>query len=738
MSLPSHPFIKLNSPAISIKQEPLPSPPDPVLLPLAVVKPQPQQRLPSPQPQPQPQQQQEQGQPQFLKSIDDLASLSSAIHAFKCRFDDLTKHLDFVNQAIDSKFSEPQQIKGPQIETQSALKTTDTDGETETKGPDMASPSRSSRSEIEILCEMMSSKGLRKYIATHLSNVPKLREEVPKALKLAPEPAKLVLDCIGRFFLQGIRAYTKDSPMIPARQASILALELFLLMMGGLQGEGRVEVPAYLKAEAEKAAVSWRKRLHIEGGLAKASEADARGLLLFVACFGIPKVFRFEDLGNLLRLCNLRDISDALRGSPVLPHKMPDIIEAMAKNGMHVEAVDVASIFGLEDKYSLENILTLFLQESAKAFSRAKQEAPNSLEALRMANEKHLDALKSVVRYLEDGSSDVAKFLGSWKIEEKIIKMEEENLLLNRRIEEKRMAPKRKLDEMGSSSWVMSQEIQRSRFATVGSPLPNTSRVNGLHEQRTTTLAEGVRSYDGLMPNSYESAISGRVTSYPAALSIPHGPAVGSLPRNGVAQMVGISGVGSSSMMTNLGAISKISYSGAHGEVEVDKGEQTISTTLPYGGWRQHSVGQSASMRFSSLYGSSSTIEGFAGLPDSTVRTSADLYRFADSIRENESYMTSSHRSGTSDQVPPPMVGVRSVDHIGIFVASAIAQDGSQHGLEEPMTDGEVLEALFSMGPLKDPGVDELHATGLLLVILFVGFSVCSVGLRWGCSTDED
>ncbi|KAH1115030.1 hypothetical protein J1N35_008408 [Gossypium stocksii] len=647
MAKPSQPFLQLNS-LPSIKQESLPSPlslppPEPLLQPLAVLKTEPehQQQPPSSPPQ------QQHGKPHFLKSMDDLASLSSAIHAFQCRFDDLTKHLDFINQAIDSKLYEPQQQKGPEIETQSPPKATETDGETEKKGSDTASPPRSSRSEIQSLCGTMCSKGLRKYIATHLSNVPKLREEVPEALKLAPEPARLVLDCIGRFFLQGIKAYDKESPMIPARLASVLALEFFLLMMGGFHAEGKVKIAGNLKAEAENGAIAWRKRLINEGGLAKASEVDARGLLLFVAGFGIPKVFRIEDLGNLLRLCNLRAISDALKASPVLPDKMPDIIEVMAKNGMHVEAVDVASIFGLEDKCSLKKILTIFLQESAKSFKRAKQEAQNSPFALRMANERQLDALKSVVRYLEDCSSDVAKFLGSWQIEEKIIKLEEENAELHKRIEERKMIPKRKLDEMGSLSRVKSQEMKRSRFATIGSPLPNSSHVNGLHEQRATSLTEGMRLY--------ESAILGRVaSSYPAASAVPHGLTVGSLPRNEVAQMVGVNGVGSSSMMTSIGAISRSSYSRAHGEIEVNKAEQTISSALQYGGRRQHSGGQSAtSMRFASFYGSSASIEGFVGLPDTTDRTSADLYRFADSIGENESYTSNSHRTSTLPNVAP-------------------------------------------------------------------------------------
>ncbi|XVF11331.1 hypothetical protein REPUB_Repub08aG0018100 [Reevesia pubescens] len=728
MAKPSISMIKLNSSPIShacIKQEPLQSPlslppTDPIPQPLAVVKTEPQQPdqqqppLP-PQPPPPPLQQQQppqeeegqQGEPQFLKYINDQASLSSAIDAFKCSFDELNKHLDFINQAIDSKFNEEQQQRRepqflnsindlaslspaihafkyrfdelttkhlefihqprdepqqeqeqqhPQIETQPFPKSTEnTDSITEKTGPETASLPKSSRFEIQSICEMMYSKGLRKYIVTHLSNVSKLREEVPAALKLAPKPAKLVLDCIGRFFLQGIKAYTKDSPMIPARQASVLVLEFFLLMMGGFRDKDQVKIAADLKVEAQKGALAWRKRLISEGGLAKVSEVDARGLLLFVACFGIPKVFKVEELGHLLRLCNLRAISDALKASPVLLVKMPDIIEAMAKNGMHFEAVNVASIFGLEDKCSHKTILTLFLQESTNAFKKAKQEAQNSPMALRKANEKQLDVLKSILQYLEGRSSDVTKLLGSWKIEEKIVKLEEEISELNKRIEDNKMIPKRKLDEMGTSSRVKRQEIKRSRFAANGSPLLKSSHVKGLHEQRTSTLAEGMRSYDGFVPNPYNSAISGHVTNYSTVSAVPHphGSTIGSLPENGVPQVVGIGGVRSSGMVPTINFISTSSYSGAHGEIEVYNARQMMSSSgLPYG-WRQGSVGQSASMRFGGLSGSSPSIEGFVGLPDTTDRTPGDLYRFADSIGENESYTNSSHRTGSLPTVAP-------------------------------------------------------------------------------------
>ncbi|OMO94796.1 Frigida-like protein [Corchorus capsularis] len=663
---PFVPFMKLNPPitiVASIKQEPLqlpPSLPPPEFIPpqpLAVFKAEPEQQPPQNQVE---QEQHHQHEPRFLKSINDLAALSSAIHAFKCRFDELTKHIDFINQAIDSKLSEPVQEQCFQIETQPPPKSTQVDNRIDKKAPDTAPPPKSSRSEIQSLCERMCSKELRRYIVGNLSNVAKLREEVPAALKLAPKPAKLVLDCIGRFFLQGIKAYTKDSPMIPARQASVLVLEFFLLMMGSFRLEGEMKMASDVKAEAEQGAVAWRKRLINEGGLNKASEVDARGLLLFVACFGIPRAFRTEDLGNLLRLCNLRAISDALKGSSLLLARMPGIIEGMAKNGMYVEAVDVASIFGLEDKFSPKTILTSFLQESTKSFKRARQEATNSPVALKKANEKQLDALKSVVQYMEDRSSDVSKLLGSWQIEEKIVKLEEEIAELHKRIEDKKTTPKRKVDEMVSSRKVKSQELKRSRFASKGSTLTKSSYVNGLHEQRNATLADGIRSYDGLVANSLDSAISGNVSNHPAASSVPHGSNVGSLSENGVGQMVGISGVGSSSMGTAVGVLSANYYSGAYGygDKGVDNAGQVMSSSgLPYG-WQHGSAEQSASMRFSSLFGSSQSVEGFAGLPDlpssgASDRTTTDLYRFADSVGEIESYSSTSHRTGTLPTVAP-------------------------------------------------------------------------------------
>lgn len=48
------------------------------------------------------------------------------------------------------------------------------------------------------------------------------------------------------------------------------------------------------------------------------------------------------------------------------------------KKGMKIEAVDVACIFGIEDKFPAQNLLTLILQESREPLKGRKRKANNS------------------------------------------------------------------------------------------------------------------------------------------------------------------------------------------------------------------------------------------------------------------------------------------------------------------------------------------------------------------------
>lgn len=255
-------------------------------------------------------------EPQFLKSINDLTNLSAAIDTFKRRYDELQSHLNFIDNAITARSNELeqktqrlQQTQTEKAKTPSPEIVAEITKVTETETAAAAAPA-TEKPEIRSLCQMMCGRGLRKYIVSNLSSVEKLREEVPAALKCAPKPAKLVLDCIGRFYLQGSKAYEKESPMITGREASILVLEFFLLIS---DHENAME--AAVKKEAEQVAVAWRKRLISEGGVRNSGEIDAKGLLLLIGGFGIPKLFSDEDVFDLVKLSNSRQFADLVRRS---------------------------------------------------------------------------------------------------------------------------------------------------------------------------------------------------------------------------------------------------------------------------------------------------------------------------------------------------------------------------------------------------------------------------------------
>ncbi|KAG5403988.1 hypothetical protein IGI04_010107 [Brassica rapa subsp. trilocularis] len=367
--------------------------------------------------------------PQFLKSIVDLTALAAAVDAFKRRYDELQSHMDYIGNAIDSNLKTNGIIETaaasppPQNKTATAIA--------------CQSPPKE-KSEAERFCESMWSKELRRYMFVNISERAKLIEEIPGALKLAKDPAKFVLDCIGKFYLQGRKAFANDLPAITARKVSLLILECYLLTFDP-EGEGEKKklLVSSVKDEAEAAAVAWKKRLVGEGWLGAAEAMDARGLLLLVACFGIPESFKSMDLLDLIRQSGTDEIVGALKRSPFLVPIMSGIVDSSFKRGMHIEALELVYTFGMEDRFSPSSILTSFLRMRKDSFERAKRQAQAPM-ASKTANEKQLDALSSVMKCLEAHKLDPAKEVPGWQIKEQMAKLEKDIVQLDKQMEEAR------------------------------------------------------------------------------------------------------------------------------------------------------------------------------------------------------------------------------------------------------------------------------------------------------------
>ncbi|CAF2122075.1 BnaA03g13320D [Brassica napus] len=366
--------------------------------------------------------------PQFLKSIVDLTALAAAVDVFKRRYDELQSHMDYIENAIDSNLK-----TNGIIETAAA--SPPPPNKTATAVACQSPPKE--KSEAERFCESMWSKELRRYMFVNISERAKLIEEIPGALKLAKDPAKFVLDCIGKFYLQGRKAFAKDLPAITARKVSLLILECYLLTFDPEGEKKKKLLVSSVKDEAEAAAVAWKKRLVGEGWLGAAEAMDARGLLLLVACFGIPESFKSMDLLDLIRQSGTAEIVGALKRSPFLVPIMSGIVDSSFKRGMHIEALELVYTFGMEDRFSPSSILTSFLRMRKDSFERAKRQAQAPM-ASKTANEKQLDALSSVMKCLEAHKLDPAKEVPGWQIKEQMAKLEKDIVQLDKQMEEAR------------------------------------------------------------------------------------------------------------------------------------------------------------------------------------------------------------------------------------------------------------------------------------------------------------
>ncbi|OIT34402.1 PREDICTED: protein FRIGIDA-like [Nicotiana attenuata] len=493
--------------------------------------------------------------------------------------------------------------------------------------------------QLETLCKTMYGKGLRTYIISQLP-LPEqentLREQLPEALKLAPNAAKLVLSCVGDFYAKRGKDLNKDTQMISYREASALVLECFLLM-------GLDEIDEAVSKEAEQAAVIWRRRLVDERGIKKASERDARGLLLLIGCFGIPQVFRNEDIRDLIRKSNIRGIKSALRRSNVLIQKIPEIIEGMVKHKMEVEAVDVAYTFGVEEKISPYTILSSFLHEFKESLKKRKWKSHGSHDVVNEANKRELSTMKSVIECLEAHNIDPSKLIPRFRISDRIESLEKKIARNDQRRE--KMVHNWKFDETGLSRRFDDRQAKRIRIP--GSEQQRA--VNHVCSQRP--LLEG-----GTAGHFYDYSLSPPVLPGPVARSIAD-----TVPGSVAASEGGVvmGGFGSGITRSTDNVLQAGSYAGFRGGMPVDsRARQARSYNNQLYGWQGGSSMHERSVSHNYRYGSPPPWQGSMGLPNSVSigvgrhSSASDPYQLANIVPGSAPYRNSgSYAVGTVPSV---------------------------------------------------------------------------------------
>ncbi|XP_042457329.1 protein FRIGIDA-like isoform X1 [Zingiber officinale] len=577
----------------------------------------------------------------LLQSFSGLFDLNGVLNEFTRQWHTLHGDLDSILSSID--------LRSRELDAQGAM------------DPPASPPSAKVMDrgeELLSICESTSGKNLRKFVISHLSDVVWLRREVPAAIACAPDPAKLVFGSLGRFYLQGRRAYDRpsDDPMVVFRRACILILEFYVL-----SGCTSMELEESIEQNAEMAALSWRSRLINEGGLQAASAVDALGLVLFVGSFGIPQVFGCRDLYELLRSSNLKKKADVLRNSAILCQKMPganstnvtDIINEMLSKEMNVEAVELICAFELKEKHPPVPLIVSYLQKIAQPAKGQRKEGQSFVKSQREANEKQLEKLKLIVRYCEDYKLDPSQ-LASFNFNQKIAKLETQISKDDERLKNKRKAQEMSRDQVTSywrstanQSHVVTPHFGKQLLEVQTASVPNSENYyNSLYQRNTLGDELGVHS-----GSSLTGIIGNGVTNL---TNTDSGTRVNSL--TGIAHLSGAgkevavaATAGNSTAFTEGNTSHQFAnynggFYGPHGNGTHEERalRQNLLVPARSEAWMDPTapVGQNA-------YNSQALSARYA-----TRSSGASLYHFADDVLERESYYANRILSNPTSSVP--------------------------------------------------------------------------------------
>ncbi|XP_042497550.1 uncharacterized protein LOC122076300 [Macadamia integrifolia] len=340
------------------------------------------------------------------------------------------------------------------------------------------------------------------------------------------------------------------------------------------------------------------------------------------------------------------------------PYCVTDIIQEMVKNRMHIEAIDVACTFGVEEKFS-QNILTSFLRESKEIWKRTRREAQGSPVPLKEADERQLAGLKSLVKCLEDHKMDPMKILAGWHVNDKMTNLEKEIADLEKKIEEKANL-KRKAGEIESSKKMRTQEVKRPWPTTNVLPqeLP---AILVSQDQRNLRLTGGNSSNDGLSNKniftggfpSLHHGYSGVSSVASAAVQDTKGNILSSIAGIGSGlATVATNGSGVTGSSTGSGGVwSTGPFSGIGGG---DGVRQITANVVGPSGWYGDEAFYNGSVQ-NSFHDPASSGKGFFGLQPSLEQgflgrpttqsltvvkqsSGSNLYRFADTVLEGDTH----------------------------------------------------------------------------------------------------
>ncbi|XP_073004007.1 FRIGIDA-like protein 3 isoform X1 [Typha latifolia] len=291
------------------------------------------------------------------------------------------------------------------LEENSDIKATKFDSEdvifTEEAGGDVKP-----HSELMALCEEMNAKGLHKFISDNRKNLASIREEVPDALKGAPDPFSLVLNSLNDFYFGenlGLGG-KRDGMLLGMRRTCLMLME----SLGELLADAvtsslskNLMLTSDVKEQAKVIASDWKLKLDVlDIDASSGNSLEAHAFLQLLATFDIVSEFDDDELCKLVPSVSRRRQTCELCQSLGLSQKMPGVIQVLLDTGRQIDAINLAYAFGLTEQFEPVPLLKAYLKEVRKvSYIKAGNMSPGALDEM---NEHELSSLKAIIKCIEE------------------------------------------------------------------------------------------------------------------------------------------------------------------------------------------------------------------------------------------------------------------------------------------------------------------------------------------------
>ncbi|XP_077211187.1 truncated FRIGIDA-like protein 1 [Tasmannia lanceolata] len=348
------------------------------------------------------------------KAFEDLQSHSSSLASFTLQWKDIEAHFNSIEKSIETSFKEVE-LKEKSTAKNSEEKSIKQEEESIEVTP---------RPELKSLCEKMDGKGLRCFISENRKEIPTLRNEITEAIRLAPDPGKMVLDAMEGFYssddlnLKG----DKDVELAGIRRSCILLLERLVFISP--------EIINTHKDRAKKLAVEWKRKIintHKERAKKYPGGENALeifGFMQLLVTFGLVSAFDVEELLDLFFFVARRNQAIDLFKALDLTEKVPDFIQKLARMGKQLQAVKFVYAFGLVDKFPPGPLLKAYLKESKKVAQEIRKKGNNSAVSQNEATAKEIAAVKAVIQSVKEHKLETE--FSSMNLENRISQLEQQ------------------------------------------------------------------------------------------------------------------------------------------------------------------------------------------------------------------------------------------------------------------------------------------------------------------------